>query len=105
MTELPNFYPAHPEILLACAAMAYMMIGVFVREERAMGIVHYLSLAALIVVGIAVLSMRGQELVAFNGQFVSDDFTVFMKDSDFTGNVPVADYEPELSQAGRYEAL
>ena len=79
MTELPNFYPAHPEILLACAAMAYMMIGVFVREERAMGIVHYLSLAALIVVGIAVLSMRGQELVAFNGQFVSDDFTVFMK--------------------------
>ena len=79
MTELPNFYPAHPEILLACAAMAYMMIGVFVREERAMGIVHYLSLAALIVVGIAVLPMRGQELVAFNGQFVSDDFTVFMK--------------------------
>ncbi|MBG02619.1 MAG: NADH-quinone oxidoreductase subunit NuoN [Rhodospirillaceae bacterium] len=79
MTELPNFYPAHPEILLACAAMAYMMIGVFVREERAMGIVHYLSLAALIVVGIAVLPMRGQELMAFNGQFVSDDFTVFMK--------------------------
>ena len=59
--------------------MAYMLIGVFVREERAMGIVHYLSLAALIVVGIAVLPMRGQELVAFNGQFVSDDFTVFMK--------------------------
>ena len=79
MTELPNFYPAHPEILLACAAMAYMLIGVFVREERAMGIVHYLSLAALIVVGIAVLPMRGQEHVAFNGQFVSDDFTVFMK--------------------------
>lgn len=79
MTELPNFYPAHPEILLACAAMAYMLIGVFVREERAMGIVHYLSLAALIVVGIAVLPMRGQELVAFNGHFVSDDFTVFMK--------------------------
>ena len=43
------------------------------------GDVHYLSLAALIVVGIAVLPMRGQELVAFNGQFVSDDFTVFMK--------------------------
>ncbi len=79
MTELPNFYPAHPEILLACAAMTYMLIGVFVREERAMGIVHYLSLAVLIVVGIAVLPMRGQELVAFNGQFVSDDFTVFMK--------------------------
>ena len=79
MTELPNFYPAHPEILLACAAMAYMLIGVFVREERAMGIVHYLSLAALIIVGIAVLPMQGQELLAFNGQFVSDDFTVFMK--------------------------
>ena len=68
MTELPNFYPAHPEIILACAAMAYMLIGVFVREERAMGIVHYLSLAALIVVGIAVLPMRGQELIDSSGR-------------------------------------
>ena len=79
MTELPNFYPAYPEILLACAAMACMMVGVFVREERATGIVHYLALTALIIVGVSVWPMRGQELIGFNGQFVSDDFTVFMK--------------------------
>jgi NADH-quinone oxidoreductase subunit N len=79
MTELPNFYPAYPEIFLACATMACMMIGVFVRKERSTGVVHYLALAALVVVGIAVWPMRGQELIAFNGQFVSDDFTVFMK--------------------------
>ncbi len=79
MTELPNFYPAIPEILLACAAMAYMVIGVFVRPEKALPVVHVLSLAALVVVGVVLLSLRGQELSAFHGQFVSDDFTVFMK--------------------------
>lgn len=79
MTELPNFYPALPEILLACAAMAFMMVGVFVREEKALPVVHVLSLAALIVVSVVLLSLRGQELSAFNGQFVSDDYSVFMK--------------------------
>lgn len=79
MTELPNFYPALPEIMLACAAMAYMMIGVFVREEKAMPVVHVLSLAALVVVGVVLISLEGQTHSAFGGQFVSDDFAVFMK--------------------------
>ena len=79
MTDLPNFYPALPEILLACGAMALMMVGVFTRAERALSIVYIFSLVALVVVGLGLLTLRGQTLSAFNGQFVSDDFAVFMK--------------------------
>lgn len=79
MTELPSFYPAIPEIILACAAMTYMMIGVFVKEENSLSIVYALSLAALILISLILLSFKGEKITAFNGQFVSDDFTVFMK--------------------------
>ena len=79
MTDLPNFYPALPEIILACAAMAFMMVGVFTRAEKSLSIVYLLSLVALVVVAADLLTLRGQTLSAFNGQFVSDDFAVFMK--------------------------
>ena len=79
MTDMPNFYPALPEIFLACSAMAYMMVGVFVNEKKALSVVHVLSLASLIIVGILLVSMRGKPMSAFNGQFVSDDFAIYMK--------------------------
>ncbi|PPR56193.1 MAG: NADH-quinone oxidoreductase subunit N [Alphaproteobacteria bacterium MarineAlpha4_Bin2] len=79
MSNLPNFYPALPEILLACATMAFMMVGVFTRAEKSLSVVYLLSLIALVVIGIVLLTLRGQVLSAFNGQFVSDDFAVFMK--------------------------
>ena len=79
MTDLPNFHPALPEIILACAAMAFMMVGVFTRAEKSLSIVYLLSLVALVVVAADLLTLRGQTLSAFNGQFVSDDFAVFMK--------------------------
>jgi NADH-quinone oxidoreductase subunit N len=79
MTDMPNFYPALPEIFLACAAMACMMVGVFVSEKKALSVVHVLSLASLIIVGILLVSMRDQPMSGFNGQFVSDDFAIYMK--------------------------
>ena len=79
MTDMPNFYPALPEIFLACSAMAYMMVGVFVNEKKALSVVHVLSLASLIIVGILLVSMRGKPMSGFNGQFVSDDFAIYMK--------------------------
>jgi NADH-quinone oxidoreductase subunit N len=79
MTDMPNFYPALPEIFLACSAMAYMMVGVFVREKKALSVVYVLSLASLIIVGILLVLMRGKPMSGFNGQFVSDDFTIYMK--------------------------
>ena len=79
MTDMPNFYPALPEIFLACSAMACMMVGVFVNEKKALSVVHVLSLASLIIVGILLVSMRDQPMSGFNGQFVSDDFAIYMK--------------------------
>lgn len=79
MTDIPNFYPALPEIFLACSAMAYMMVGVFVSEKKALSVVHVLSLASLIIVGVLLVSMRGKPMSGFNGQFVSDDFAIYMK--------------------------
>ncbi len=79
MSDLPNFYPALPEIILACAAMALMMVGVFTRAEKSLSIVYLLSLVALVVVAADLLTLRGQTWSAFNGQFVSDDFAIFMK--------------------------
>jgi NADH-quinone oxidoreductase subunit N len=79
MIDMPNFYPALPEIFLACSAMAYMMVGVFVREKKALSVVHVLSLASLIIVGVMLVSMRGKPMSGFNGQFISDDFAIYMK--------------------------
>ncbi len=79
MNDMPNFYPALPEIFLACSAMACMMVGVFVKEKKALSVVFVLSLASLIIVGILLVSMRGQPINGFNGQFVSDDFAIYMK--------------------------
>ncbi|MBT5496404.1 MAG: NADH-quinone oxidoreductase subunit N, partial [Alphaproteobacteria bacterium] len=79
MTDMPNFYPALPEIFLACSAMAFMMVGVFVNEKKALSVVHVLSLTSLIIVGILLVSMRGKPMSGFNGQFVSDDFAIYMK--------------------------
>ncbi len=87
MTELPVIFPALPEIILAVAAMSFMMTGVFVREERALSIVYVLSLAALVVVLVVLMSLKGQTRLAFGGQFVSDDFAVFMKSLVVLGSI------------------
>ena len=79
MTDIPNIYPALPEILLAGAAMVYMMVGVFTRKRKALSIVHFLSLMSLVLVGFTILSLRGRSIEAFGGLFVSDDYAVFMK--------------------------
>jgi NADH-quinone oxidoreductase subunit N len=79
MTVLSEILPAAPEIFLAIATMILMMIGVFASQERAMRIVSSLAvLAILVTMGISVL--QGQTtLIAFNGLFVINAFTVFTK--------------------------
>jgi NADH-quinone oxidoreductase subunit N len=75
---LPDFSPALPEIVLACAAMALLLIGVF-RGEGSTRLVSWLSVAVLL--GILVLTgLFGMERrVGFYGMFVTDSFAVFMK--------------------------
>lgn len=87
MTELPVMMPASPEIFLACAAMAMMMVGVFVKAESAYRIVSTLAIAVLVVAGIMVLNVGGGRQEALFGFFVVDDFAVYMKILILLGSV------------------
>eukprot|EP01037_Dinobryon_pediforme_P025034 gene25034-27039_t len=74
---IPNFAPALPEIVLAVAAMALLMIGVF-RGERSVGLVTGLALLAVIVV-LGMLVLAPHYGATFGGAFVVDPFARFMK--------------------------
>ena len=77
MAIIPDFASALPEIVLAVAAMALLMVGVF-RGETSNGLVTGLSLVALLVVLVLVL-VAPKGGVTFNGGFVVDPFARFMK--------------------------
>ncbi|RVU39302.1 NADH-quinone oxidoreductase subunit NuoN [Hwanghaeella grinnelliae] len=87
MTELPVMMPASPEIFLACAAMAMMMVGVFVKAENAYRVVSTLAIVALVFAGGLVLHVGGGRQEALFGFFVVDDFAVFMKVLILIGSV------------------
>ncbi len=87
MSELPVMMPASPEIFLACAAMAMMMVGVFVRAENAYRVVSTLAIVSLVVAGGLVLNVGGGRQEALFGFFVVDDFAVFMKTLILIGSV------------------
>ena len=74
----PDLSPALPEIVLACAAMALLLLGVF-RGEGSTRLVSWLSVAVLIGI-LALTGIFGMERrVGFYGMFVTDPFAVFMK--------------------------
>ena len=79
MNELPVILPALPEIFMACAAMALMMVGVFVRPEGAYRTVSNLAMLVLAVTGALVLYGGGGTQPALFDLFLVDDFAVFMK--------------------------
>ncbi len=68
---------ATPELILALGAMALLMIGVF-SGARASNTVTGLSVALLAAVGVWMLFFPADG-AAFNGAFVSDSFSRFMK--------------------------
>ncbi|MCU0986338.1 MAG: NADH-quinone oxidoreductase subunit NuoN [Acetobacteraceae bacterium] len=78
MAATLNWTIALPELSLACAGMAILMIGVFARRE-AWTTVSMLSLAALLGTGMLVLSGGAGPEVGLNGLFVVDAFAVFAK--------------------------
>ncbi|WP_207478834.1 NADH-quinone oxidoreductase subunit NuoN [Arenibaculum pallidiluteum] len=78
MAQVPNLIPALPEIFLAVAAMALLMLGVF-RGDGSTRLVSWLSVAALVVAGGLVLAVGGPREVTLSGLFVMDRFGVFMK--------------------------
>src|SRR6266700_573999 len=74
----PDLSPALPEILLACGAMALLLLGVF-RGEGSTRLISWLAVAVLL--GTLVLAglVGGERRVGFYGMFVTDAFAVFMK--------------------------
>ena len=77
MTSL-QLMPALPEIWLAVAGMALLMIGVF-KGDSGTRQVAWLSVAVLLIAIVLVLGGAPGRVVAFGGQFVTDPFAAFVK--------------------------
>jgi NADH-quinone oxidoreductase subunit N len=71
-------FPALPEIILAVAAMALLMLGVFRRRDSA-DLVNMLAMAALALVALVVIFGGSGRELAFNGAFVVDTYARVFK--------------------------
>ena len=70
--------PVLPELFLASAAMALLMLGAF-QSDRATRLVCWLAVLALAVTFLLLQVVPPGRTVGFSGMFVSDSFAVFMK--------------------------
>ncbi|MEX1147114.1 MAG: proton-conducting transporter membrane subunit, partial [Sphingomonadales bacterium] len=75
---IPALAPAAPEILLAIAAMAFLMVGAF-RGNRATDLVSWLSVLTCGVAMIFVIAAPAERVLTFADMFVVDGFTRFAK--------------------------
>src|SRR6516225_1688368 len=75
---LPNIWPALPEMVLAAAAMALLILGAW-RGEGSTRTVSWVAIIVLIVALVVSQSGGGERRVGFYGMFVTDAFAVFMK--------------------------
>jgi len=78
MVSLPDLMPALPEIFLAAAGLALLLIGVFA-GEKSTRMVASLAVMSFVITGALLLMAPGGRAVTFNGMFVADGFAVFMK--------------------------
>jgi NADH-quinone oxidoreductase subunit N len=80
--QMPSVVPVLPEILLACGAMALLMLGAY--RERSTHVVALgaimLLVAAAVVVGVL------PDATTFGGSFVVDSFARFLKGLAFLGS-------------------
>jgi len=77
MFPVPDLMPALPELVIAIAAMALLVAGVWGTSARAVS-----RLAVLVLAGAAyilVTRAAGPRIETFNGLFVLDSYAVFMK--------------------------
>ncbi len=85
MSEVPNVVPALPELFLASAIMAMLMLGVFQprdtaeKEIKASRLISFLSIITLILAMLLVSTLSGGRLVTFQNMFVSDPFAIYSK--------------------------
>jgi NADH-quinone oxidoreductase subunit N len=74
----PAILPALPEIVLVCAAMALLLVGVF-RGEGSARFVSWLAVAVLLVTLVLCGLFGWERQLGFYGMFVTDAFAVFAK--------------------------
>ncbi len=78
MTELPNLIPLLPEIVLALAGMALLLLGVF-RSTDATRLIGHLAILAFAAAAVLVVIFGDARQVTMNGLYVTDAFAVFAK--------------------------
>jgi NADH-quinone oxidoreductase subunit N len=76
--EMLNAAIAFPELLLAAAAMALLIFGVF-RGDGSAAAVSWGSVIILLLAIVPVMGLAGPRTAGFNGMFVVDSFASFMK--------------------------
>ena len=101
---LPGLAPAVPEIVLVCAAMALLIIGVF-RGEGSSRLVSWLSVAVLIATLCCRRSARrASGGIGFYGMFVTDAFAVFMKALVLLGSAVTLSWRSATTRSTRSRA-
>ena len=78
MSQLPELTPILPELIVVCLAMSLLIYGVY-RGDDATRNISWIAVLGLLVAGIAVSSIPAGRILAFDGQFVIDDFGRYMK--------------------------
>jgi NADH-quinone oxidoreductase subunit N len=73
-----SFHLALPEILIAGACMALMLLGAFSRADRT-ALITGLTVATMAAAGILVLMLPEGRQIAFGGLFVTDSYGAFLK--------------------------
>jgi NADH-quinone oxidoreductase subunit N len=83
VTDALNLAVALPELILACGAMALLMLGVATPRERGQ-LVLWLAILILVAAGMLVARGEGTETL-FHGSFIVDPFARVMKLLTLTG--------------------
>ena len=78
MANAHDYVTAAPEIFLALAAMALLMLGVF-RGNQSTRLLCWLAVASFAVAALLVFKAPAESNVGFAGMYVADGFTAFVK--------------------------
>jgi NADH-quinone oxidoreductase subunit N len=85
---MPNLIPALPELILAAGILVLILFGA-IRGEKSVGPMSAGALTLILVAMAAVISAPEGRVVTFNGSFVVDGFTRFMKVLALAGSAGV----------------
>jgi NADH-quinone oxidoreductase subunit N len=75
---LPLLTPAAPEMFLAAAAMALLLLGV-ARPNGSARLISWLAVLALLFALLGEFALGGERRIGFYGMFITDAFSLFMK--------------------------